>query len=210
MPNPGTGSPGTTAGVTRARRDGATRGPAGGGNRAGPGGAWDPARPAGRPGLRTLRHVGPVVGEAMRANATLRAFSGFTCSSSRSCSGPCTSRGNDKMALGGMLAAATVGGFLGTATGSALRSRRPYSSRSACSGAATVVTAACALFFGLWAALVVALVAAFGQVLAKLALDSTVQQEIGEDRSGPPPSPSRRPCTSCPGWPAGWPAWPCP
>jgi hypothetical protein len=48
-------------------------------------------------------------------------------------------------------------------------------------GASTVVTAGCAMFFGLWAALAVALVAAFGQVLAKLALDSTVQQEIGED-----------------------------
>src|SRR5262249_46848487 len=34
---------------------------------------------------------------------------------------------------------------------------------------------------GLWAALAVALVAAFGQVLVKLALDSTVQQEIGEE-----------------------------
>jgi hypothetical protein len=44
-----------------------------------------------------------------------------------------------------------------------------------------VVTALCAAYFGLWAALVVALVAAFGQVLSKLALDSTVQQEIGEE-----------------------------
>jgi hypothetical protein len=47
--------------------------------------------------------------------------------------------------------------------------------------AATVITAVCAVFFGLWAALVVSLVAAFGQVLGKLALDSTVQQEIGEE-----------------------------
>ena len=76
-------------------------------------------------------------------------------------------------------------------------------------GASTVVTAACALFFGLWAALAVALVAAFGQVLAKLALDSTVQQEIGEDiRSSAFAVP--RPCTSLPGWAAGWQGWPCP
>jgi O-antigen/teichoic acid export membrane protein len=46
---------------------------------------------------------------------------------------------------------------------------------------AAVVTALCAALFTLWAALVVALVAAFGQVLVKLALDSTVQQEIGEE-----------------------------
>ena len=45
----------------------------------------------------------------------------------------------------------------------------------------TVVTAACAVFFGLWAALIVALVAASGQVLAKLALDSIVQREIPEE-----------------------------
>jgi hypothetical protein len=45
----------------------------------------------------------------------------------------------------------------------------------------TLITALCAAFFGLWAALVVSAVAALGQVLAKLALDSTVQQEIGEE-----------------------------
>jgi hypothetical protein len=37
------------------------------------------------------------------------------------------------------------------------------------------------VFFGLWAALAVALVAAFGQVLAKLALDSIVQREVPEE-----------------------------
>ncbi len=140
------------------------------------------ARPSPRRGLRTLRHLGPVVGEAMRANATLRAFSGFTvfflAFLLRTVHFPGV---NDKVALGGLLAAATLGGFAGTALGSALRSRRPYLITFGVLGASTVVTAACALFFGLWAALAVALVAAFGQVLAKLALDSTVQQEIGED-----------------------------
>jgi len=88
---------------------------------------------------------------------------------------------NDKVALGGLLVAATLGGFGGTALGSALRSRRPHLIMFGMLGAATVVTTLCAMFFGLAAALAVALVAAFGQVLAKLALDSTVQQEIGED-----------------------------
>jgi predicted MFS family arabinose efflux permease len=88
---------------------------------------------------------------------------------------------NDKVALGGLLVAATLGGFLGTALGSALRSRRPSVITFSMLGAATIVSAIGAMFFGLWAALAVALVAAFGQVLAKLALDSTVQQEIGED-----------------------------
>jgi hypothetical protein len=140
------------------------------------------ARPASRPVLRTLRHVGPVVAEAMRANATLRAFSGFTVFFLAFLLRTVHFHGvNDKVALGGLLVAATVGGFLGTALGSALRSRRPYVITFGMLGAATIVAAAGAMFFGLWAALAVAMVAAFGQVLAKLALDSTVQQEIGED-----------------------------
>jgi hypothetical protein len=140
------------------------------------------ARPSTRPGLRTLRQVGPVVAEAMRANVTLRAFSGFTVFFLAFLLRSVHFHGvNDKVALGGLLAAATIGGFGGTALGSALRSRRPYLITFGMLGASTVVTAGCAMFFGLWAALAVALVAAFGQVLAKLALDSTVQQEIGED-----------------------------
>ena len=140
------------------------------------------ARPSPRPGLRTLRHVGPVVAEAMRANATLRAFSGFTVFFLAFLLRTVHFHGvNDKVALGGLLAAATLGGFAGTALGSALRARKPYVIMFGMLGASTVVTALGAIFFGLAAALAVALVAAFGQVLAKLALDSTVQQEIGED-----------------------------
>jgi MFS family permease len=139
-------------------------------------------RPPVRGGLRTLRHVGPVVAEAMRANATLRAFSGFIVFFLAFLLRTVHFHGvNDKVALGGLLVAATLGGFLGTALGSALRSRRPYVITFSMLGAATVVTTICAAFFGLWAALAVALVAAFGQVLVKLALDSTVQQEIGEE-----------------------------
>ena len=137
---------------------------------------------AGRPGLRTLRQVGPAVGEAMRANATLRAFSGFIVFFLAFLLRTVHFHGvNDKVALGGLLVAATLGGFLGTALGSALRSQRPYLITFGMLGTATVVTSVCAVFFGLWAALLVALVAAFGQVLAKLALDSTVQHEIGEE-----------------------------
>jgi hypothetical protein len=131
---------------------------------------------------RTLARVGPIVGEVMRANATLRAFSGFMifflAFLLRIEHFPGV---NDKVALGGMIAAAAAGGFAGTALGSAMRSRRPYLITFGMLAASTVITAACAAFFGLWAAFVVSGVAAFGQVLAKLALDSTVQQEIGEE-----------------------------
>jgi len=162
------------------------RGPGGtvplGSERAPTGAEGEQTRPPVRGGLRTLRHVGPVVAEAMRANATLRAFSGFIvfflAFLLRTVHFPGV---NDKVALGALLVAATLGGFLGTALGSALRSQRPYVITFSMLGAATVVTTVCAAFFGLWAALAVALVAAFGQVLVKLALDSTVQQEIGEE-----------------------------
>jgi MFS family permease len=145
-----------------------------GGNGAGPA--------TGRTRWRTLRQLGPVVGEAMRANATLRAFSGFMvfflAFLLRVEHFPGVS---DKTALAEMIVAAGVGGLLGSLLGSALRARRPHLITFGMLAAATVVTALCAVFFGLWAALVVALVAAFGQVLGKLALDSTVQHEVGEE-----------------------------
>ncbi len=130
----------------------------------------------------TLRSVGPVVGEAMRGNAALRAFSGymifFLAFLLRIVHFPGVS---DKVALAEMIVAAGAGGFIGTAVGAALRARAPYIIMFTMLSVATVITAVCAAYFGLWAALVVALVAAFGQVLAKLALDSIVQREISEE-----------------------------
>src|SRR3984957_19052923 len=130
----------------------------------------------------TLRSVGPIVGEAMRGNAALRAFSGymifFLAFLLRTVHFPGVS---DKLALGAMIAAAWAGWFNGTGIGALLKARTPHLILCALLGASTVITAACAAFFGLWAALVVALVAAFGQVLAKLALDSIVQREVPEE-----------------------------
>ena len=130
----------------------------------------------------TLRSVGPVVGEAMRGNAALRAFSGymifFLAFLLRTVHFPGTS---DKLALGAMIAAAGAGGFIGTGIGALLKARAPHLILFTLLGMSTVITAVCAVFFSLWAALVVALVAAFGQVLAKLALDSIVQREVPEE-----------------------------
>ena len=130
----------------------------------------------------TLRSVGPIVGEAMRGNAALRAFSGymifFLAFLLRTVHFPGTS---DKLALGAMIAAAGAGGFIGTGIGALLKARAPHLILFVLLCASTAITAACAAFFGLWAALVVALVAAFSQVLAKLALDSIVQREVREE-----------------------------
>jgi hypothetical protein len=118
----------------------------------------------------------------MRGNAALRAFSGymifFLAFLLRIEHFPGVS---DKLALGEMIAAAAAGGFIGTAVGAALRARAPHVIIFVMLCVSTVITAACAVFFSLWAVLIVALAAAFGQVLAKLALDSIVQREIREE-----------------------------
>ncbi len=176
---PGAADPGT-AGAGAAAAPGAAAG--------GPATGPDGTRPLPRRGLRqarwaaTLRSVGPVVGEAMRGNAALRAFSGymifFLAFLLRTVHFPGV---NDKLALAEMIVAAGAGGFIGTAVGAALRARAPHFILFTLLSASTVITAVCAALFGLWAALVVALVAAFAQVLAKLALDSIVQREIREE-----------------------------
>jgi hypothetical protein len=125
--------------------------------------------------------LGPIVSEAMGANAALRAFSGFMIfflafllRTVHFGSVP------DKVALGEMIGAAALGGFLGTAIG-AVWSRAPQVIVFGMLSLTTIVTAVSAALFGLWAALVVALMAALGQALVKLALDSIVQREIGEE-----------------------------
>jgi MFS family permease len=186
-PGPGTrpldGEPSATSPQAGQRRvPHSQQGPAGRGPTPA-GGHGDGARTSpNRTRWRTLRQLGPIVGEAMRANAALRAFSGFMvfflAFLLRMEHFPGVP---DKVALAEMITAAGVGGLLGSLLGSATRARRPQLITFSLLAASTLITALCAVFFGLWAALVVALVAAFGQVLSKLALDSTVQQEVGEE-----------------------------
>jgi hypothetical protein len=142
-------------------------------------------RDGGRTGLRRvfkMPTIGPIVREAMQANAALRAYSGFMifflAFILRTVHFPGTA---DKLALGEMIAAAGIGGFIGTGIGSALRSRAPQTIVFGMLTLATITTALCAVFFSLWAALIVALAAALGQALVKLALDSILQREIGEE-----------------------------
>jgi Major Facilitator Superfamily len=152
----------------------------------GPGGTRPlPRRGGGATGLRRLFKmptIGPIVREAMQANAALRAFSGFMifflAFILRTVHFPGTA---DKVALGEMIAAAAIGGFIGTGIGSALRSRAPQAIVYGMLTLATLITALCAVFFSLWAALIVAAAAALGQALVKLALDSILQREIGEE-----------------------------
>jgi hypothetical protein len=137
-----------------------------------------------RRGLRliTLPTVGPAVGEAMRANASLRAYYGFMIfflafllRTEHFGTVP------DTVAVGEMIGAAAIGGFLGLAIGAALRSRAPQVIIFGMLMLTIISTVVCAVFFGLWAALAVALGAALSATLVKLALDSILQREISEE-----------------------------
>ncbi len=128
-----------------------------------------------------IPHMGPVVGEAMRANAAMRAFYGFLLfflvfilRSER------FGHVSDTIALGGFAAAAAVGSMLGTAIGSALRSRWPQAMIFTVLALATVASIACAIFFGLASILIVTLAAAISQTLVKVGQDSILQREIPE------------------------------
>jgi MFS family permease len=152
----------------------------------GPGGTRPlPTRGGGATGLRRvfkIPTIGPIVREAMQVNAALRAFSGFMIFFLAFILRTVHFAGTpDKVALGEMIAAAGIGGFIGTGIGSLLRSRAPQAILYGILTLATAVTALCAVFFDLWAALIVAAAAALGQALVKLALDSILQREIGEE-----------------------------
>ncbi|WP_242891680.1 MFS transporter [Actinomadura litoris] len=150
-----------------------------------PGGEAPGGRPAAdedRPQWRVFPRLGPAVVEAMLANSVLRAFSGFLILYlafllRQERFDPVS----HNLALGMLAAFAGAGGLAGTALGAYMKARAPRLIVSATLGAVTVVTAVSAAFFGLWAALAVALAAGLGQVLGKLSMDAVVQREIGEE-----------------------------
>jgi hypothetical protein len=144
------------------------------------------ARPAGAAGgrtrrWRTLANVGPVVREAMQGNAVLRAFSGYMVFFLAFYLRSGHFGVSHNVALGALVAAAAAGGLAAMAIGSLIRARAPQFILFAMLIVAPIVTAACAWFFSLTAANAVAFTAATAAGLAKLALDSIVQREIGEE-----------------------------
>ena len=128
-----------------------------------------------------LRSVGPIVAEAMWANAAVRAFAGFMVFFLAFLLRSAHFHGfSQNLALGALVFAAAAGGLIGTAAGSLFRSRMPHLMAFGVLLVSTATSAVCAVFFGLGTALIVAFVASVGAVLAKLALDATVQREIPE------------------------------
>jgi hypothetical protein len=170
------------AGSARAQRGAAAPGD---GSRGRPGmgrSLNEPGRQDTRPRRRgRLRSVGPIVAEAMWANAAVRMFAGFMVFFLAFLLRSAHFHGfSQNLALGALVFAAAAGGLIGTAAGSLFRSRVPHLMAFGVLVVSTVTCTVCAVFFGLGTALIVAFVASVGAVLAKLALDSTVQREIPE------------------------------
>jgi hypothetical protein len=138
-------------------------------------------RAAGSGRWRTLANVGPIVGEAMRGNAVLRAFSGYMVFFLAFYLRSAQFGVSHNVALGALVAAAAAGGLAAMAIGSLLRARAPAFILFSMLTLAPIVTATCAWFFSLTTVIAVAFTAALAAGLAKLALDSTVQREIGEE-----------------------------
>lgn len=138
-------------------------------------------RPGRRARWRTLLDVGPAVTEAVRANAAIRFFSGFLLffllflvQDGHLKDLPATTT------IAVLAAAAGLGGLVGAATANWARNHSPQLIVLLTLAVTLVTAGVTAYLFGLWAAVAVALVAAFAQELGKLALDAIVQREIGE------------------------------
>ncbi len=135
-----------------------------------PGGRW-----------RTLGRVGPAVAEAMTGNAVLRAFSGYTFFFFAFLLQTDRLGVSKHFALATLAVAVAGGSIVAMAIGSWLRSRAPQVIMFSVLVVAPAVAAAAAWFFGLIAVIAVAFAAILCASLAKLAQDSIVQREIGDE-----------------------------
>jgi MFS family permease len=147
-----------------------------------PGTAPPGAAPAAHGGpWRTLKSVGPVVAEAMTGNAVLRAFSGFTFFFFAFLLQTERLGISKHFALASLAVAVAGGSIFAMVLGSWLRSRAPQLIMFSVLVIAPVVAAGAAWFFGLPAVIAVAFAAILCASLAKLAQDSIVQREIGDE-----------------------------
>jgi MFS family permease len=130
---------------------------------------------------RTLSRVGPVVAEAMTGNAVLRAFSGYTFFFFAFLLQTEKFGVSKHVALASLAVAVAGGSIVAMGIGSWLKSRAPQLIMFSVLTIAPAVAAAAAWFFGLPAVITVAFAAILCASLAKLAQDSIVQREIGDE-----------------------------
>jgi MFS family permease len=130
---------------------------------------------------RTLGRVGPVVAEAMTGNAVLRAFSGYTFFFFAFLLQTEKFGVSKHFALASLAVAVAGGSIVAMGIGAWLKSRAPQLIMFSVLTIAPAVAAAAAWFFGLPAVIAVAFAAIMCASLAKLAQDSIVQREIGDE-----------------------------
>lgn len=130
---------------------------------------------------RRLRSVGPSVLLALRANATLRAFSGFLSLFMAFLVRTHSLGGLKNLTAVGVFAAAVfVGSGLGSILGAWLKNRAPEGIITASISALSVTAILTAFFYGLWAVLILAAVAGLAPSLSKLSLDALIQRDTLE------------------------------
>jgi MFS family permease len=125
------------------------------------------------------RRVSPHVVLALRANAVLRGLGGFlTIFSAFLVEASFDDGWSGTLALGAIAAAAGVGSFVGTATGSRLHTATPDRIVLLSAIVAAAVTLLAAIFFSFAMAVAVAAVSAVTNALGKAALDAIIQREV--------------------------------
>ncbi|MFP8887981.1 MFS transporter [Streptomyces mangrovi] len=131
-----------------------------------------------RPGLRT---VGASVFNALLANSSLRALSGFLTFFLAFMLREHPLAGLDPVVSLGVVAVAAGGGnALGTALGAWLRDRVPEMIIASVLALALAATAVAAVLYGTVTVPVVAAVAGLAQALGKLSLDALIQRDVPE------------------------------
>jgi MFS family permease len=146
-----------------------------------PPGAAPPKASTGSGPWRTLSRVGPVVGEAMTGNAVLRAFSGYTFFFFAFLLQTERFGVSKHIALALLAVAVAAGSMVAMGIGSWLRARAPQAIMFTVLTVAPAVAAVAAWFYGLVSVIGVAFAAILCASLAKLAQDSLVQREIGDE-----------------------------
>jgi hypothetical protein len=130
---------------------------------------------------RRLRSVGPSVLLALRANAALRAFSGFLSLFIAFLVRRHPIGGlRDLTAVGVFAAAIAVGSGLGSLLGAWLKSRAPEALVTGALALTSITAIVAAFFYGLPMVLVLATVTGMAPSLAKLSLDAMLQRDTLE------------------------------
>lgn len=127
------------------------------------------------------RRLGKQVTTALRANAALRAYSGFLTVFVAFMVRTTDLGPSSNIALGLLAIAAGAGGVLGQGLGARLHGRAPQALILFALASSTTLAFVAFGFFGLGALMLLTLGAGAGQAVAKLSLDSVIQQQVPED-----------------------------